>query len=65
MLNACLQLLFKVNAGQTYAQRINAEYLDYAEVVDVAFDSDTRVRKYGKIARYVTHQNKKKICKLQ
>ena len=40
-----------MNAGQIYSQRMHAEFLDYAEVVDVAFDSDLRVRKYATAAR--------------
>ena len=34
-----------------YSKRINAEYLDYAEIVEVAFDSDDRYRKHAILAR--------------
>ena len=44
-----------VRAGQIMTLSTESEYLDYAEVVDVAFDSDSRVRKYTSIARHVNY----------
>ena len=45
----CMHLL--VRAGQVMTQRSGAEFLDYAEVVDVTMETSVRLRKYKKLAK--------------
>ena len=45
----CMHLL--VRAGQVMTKKTNAEFLDYAEVVDATMETSVRLRKYKKIAK--------------